>query len=89
MVIPDPAAYVVQWKTFVANVSLTDGLVYELAVQRLDEPIFVLLVILVIVADEHFVSGNLVDGHNSYFARKVSDGITSCQARIIVTTTRG
>ena len=62
VIITNSAAYFVQSQTLVMDVSLTDGLVNELAVQSMNKPVLVLLIVLVIVADEYLVLGNLVHG---------------------------
>ena len=64
VIVADSAAYFVPMQTLVVNVSLTDGLINELAVQGLNEPVLVLLIVLVIVADGYFVLGNLVHGRD-------------------------
>ena len=62
VIVADSTAYLIERKALVMNVSLTDGLVNEHAVQRLDKPVLILLVVLVKVADEDFVFGYL-GGH--------------------------
>ena len=69
------------------NISWADGLVYELAVQRLNQPILVFLVVIVVVADEYFVPGNLVHVQGFPLASGVSDGIISNQVSRMVTET--
>lgn len=63
VVVSNPSAYLVQRKPFVVDVPLTDGLVDELAVQRLHESVLVRLVIVVMVADEDLMSGNPMRRH--------------------------
>ena len=65
VVISDPSAYLVQRESFIVNVPLANGLVNELAVQCLHKPVLVLLVIIVKVADEDLVFGNLMRRHVS------------------------
>ena len=64
VVVADPPAYFVQRETWVVNVSRADGLVNSLSVKRLHEAVFVLLIVLMIVADEYLVSG-YIGGHGS------------------------
>ena len=63
VVVSNPSADLVQRKPFVVDVSLTDGLVDELAVQRLHESVLVRLVVVVMVADKDLVSGNAMRRH--------------------------
>ena len=57
-------AYFVQREAWVVNVPRADGLVNSPAVKRLHEAVFVILIVLVIVADEYLVS-KYIGGHGS------------------------
>ena len=68
-------------------ISWTNRLVNKLAVQCLNESVFVFLVIRVVIADEYLVPGNLVRGQVCLPVSGVSDGIISSHVNNIVAAT--
>ena len=62
VVVPYSPAYFVQREILIVDVAWADGLVNRLAFQCLDESILVLLVVVVVVADENLGCRGLVQG---------------------------